>query len=226
MYKVLGFDVYGTLIDTAGVVSALSRVTGDPHGFSALWRSKQLEYTWRYSLMGTYRDFRYCTRQALDFCCEHLHEPLDSRTREELLAGYLELPVFPDVAEGVQRMQAAGLRLRAFSNGLAEDVHALLENAGIRPAFEAIISVDAVRSYKPDPRTYRYFIEQADCEAADCCLISSNAFDVQGARSAGMPAIWVRRDPKVCYDPGAPPPSAEVPGFAALVEHLLGGYTS
>ena len=172
--------------------------------------------------MGTYRDFRYCTRQALDFCCEQLQQPLDSGTREALLAGYLTLPVFPDVVEGVGQLQAAGLRLRAFSNGLAADVHELLDNAGIRAAFEAVISVDAVRSCKPDPRTYRYFIEQADCEAAECCLISSNAFDVQGARSAGMPAIWVRRDAQVCYDPGAPQPSAEAADFAALVELICG----
>ena len=91
----LAFDVYGTLIDTAGVTNLLGTMIADKAtNFSNLWRQKQLEYTWRYGLMGEYRNFRVCTRQALDYCCEQLDAPLSEDNRNALMAQYLALPVF------------------------------------------------------------------------------------------------------------------------------------
>ncbi len=217
--KALAFDVYGTLIDTAGVTAALQQMIGErAAAFSDAWRQKQLEYTWRYSLMDAYQDFRHCTQQALEFCCAQWAVELDSAQRARLLQNYLTLPVFDDVVDGLRRLQAAEVSLSAFSNGVPADLESLLRHAGIRDFFDRIVSVDAMRSFKPDPIVYRYFAEQAQCALAECWLISSNAFDVCGARQVGMQAVWVQRNRAVAFDPWQTRPNHTVHSLAQVAE--------
>ena len=66
------FDAYGTLFDVHSVVETGRAVTSDPQTLSALWRQKQLEYTWLRSLMGRYEDFGTVTEAALTFACRRL----------------------------------------------------------------------------------------------------------------------------------------------------------
>ncbi|MEC8428964.1 MAG: haloacid dehalogenase type II, partial [Pseudomonadota bacterium] len=68
MSSVLAFDVYGTLINTHGLVGQLETLVGDrARQFSQTWRDKQLEYAFRKGLMQNYQNFAVCTRQALDY---------------------------------------------------------------------------------------------------------------------------------------------------------------
>ncbi|MDH3454359.1 MAG: HAD-IA family hydrolase, partial [Desulfuromonadales bacterium] len=104
MSKTIAFDVYGTLIDTAGIVTALETLIGDRAvPFSDLWRTKQLEYSFRRGLMQNYRDFSVCTRNALDYCCEALQVGLSDTERGSLLEAYRHLPAFDDAKQGLQR---------------------------------------------------------------------------------------------------------------------------
>ena len=64
----LAFDVYGTLIDTHGVIVELEKHIGNNASeFSRTWREKQLEYSFRRGLMQNYENFASCTRSALDY---------------------------------------------------------------------------------------------------------------------------------------------------------------
>ncbi len=129
----IGFDVYGTLIDTHGVVAALREHVGEQAAeFSGLWRAKQLEYSFRRGLMQNYRDFAVCTRNALDYACLYYKAPLSEQQRLALMDVYRVLPAFPDVQEGLAQAHAAGFRLFAFSNGSADAVEKLLRSTNIR----------------------------------------------------------------------------------------------
>src|SRR5579863_9958429 len=65
---VLAFDVYGTLIDPFRIEEHLRAVFGDKaKEATELWRSKQLEYSFRRALMRKYKNFDVCTAQALQF---------------------------------------------------------------------------------------------------------------------------------------------------------------
>jgi len=164
----LAFDIYGTLIDTDGVVAALGDHVGDDAGtFAEIWRQKQLEYSFRRGLMQRYREFPVCTRQALDFTCERMRKNLSQRVRDNLMARYRILPTFADVVHALQDLHRAGCRMFGFSNGLQADVENLLEHAGVRKFFHAIVSVDDVRSYKPNPDVYAHFLTSANSEAQD-----------------------------------------------------------
>jgi len=189
MSTTLAFDVYGTLIDTHGLLDALQEIVGDQAAaFSLAWRDKQLEYAFRRGLMGRYVDFGVCTRQALDHTCASFAAAASEDQRGDLLARYRRLPAFADVREGLENLRQQGFRLYAFSNGTASAVAGLLEAAGIDEYFIDIVSVEGCSSFKPDPAVYRYFLRRAAAEADGTWLISSNPFDVIGAVSVGMQA--------------------------------------
>ncbi len=221
MATTLGFDVYGTLIDTHGVVVALQRYLGDDaRAFSQLWRDKQLEYSFRRGLMSAYDSFAVCTANALDYACAAFRLSLSRSQKDELLALYRELPVFADVPEGLGNARRAGLRLYAFSNGKADAVNGLLENAGIRDCFLDVISVDEIASFKPDPAVYQLFLRRSGAEAESAWLVSSNPFDVIGAISAGMQAAWVQRSADMLFDPWGTEPTMTVNSLTALSDHI------
>ena len=214
---VLGFDVYGTLIDTAGVTAALRPLAGEHAApFAQLWREKQLEYSFRRALMRKYADFSVCIAQAFDYTARVHNLDVGEPERARMLALYRTLPAFPDVVPGLDALAALPLRRLAFSNGRRDDVEALLLQAGIRDRFEGVVSLLDIRTFKPDPAAYAHFRETAG--GGEAWLVSSNPFDVIGALAAGMKAAWVRRSPAAVFDPWDVEPTAIVSGIAGLAE--------
>ncbi|TNF90588.1 MAG: haloacid dehalogenase type II [Gammaproteobacteria bacterium] len=202
MTVALAFDIYGTLIDPHGVVSELQRHVGDRAAeFSRIWREKQLEYTWRRGLMGKYRDFGVCTRQALEYADLLLQTGLDEDAYTALMQAYRVLPAYQDVPASLAKLKQAGHRLYPFSNGTPEMVDAVLKHAAIDEYFEGVISVDSLRTFKPSPEVYGQVIKIAAVEPESCWLVSSNAFDVIGAVAAGIKAAWLKRFDGVIFDP-------------------------
>jgi 2-haloacid dehalogenase len=213
----LAFDVYGTLINTHGVVSALEELVGDQaKAFSNTWRDKQLEYSFRKGLMQNYETFAVCTSQALDYTCACYGTNLNAGQKQELMSLYRVLPAFDDVAEGLRRLQNSGFRLYAFSNGAADALEVLLNNAGIRELFLGVVSVDDIKSFKPNPAVYSHFLRQSQSTGGSAWLISSNPFDVIGAISAGMKSAWVRRSPEAIFDPWGIEPTITVNSLLEL----------
>ena len=213
----IGFDVYGTLIDTHGVVERLSHYIGDQaNAFSQAWRDKQLEYSFRRGLMQAYENFAICTRQALEYTDASFKTALGDEQKQELMEIYRVLPAFDDVAPGLGELKQSGAHLYAFSNGSADAVETLLTNAGIRQYFMDVISVDEIRSFKPDPAVYRHFLQRANVTDDDAWLVSSNPFDVLGAMSANMKAAWVQRTKVAIFDPWEIEPTATVSSLIEL----------
>lgn len=221
MTTTLAFDVYGTLIDTSGVVAELRNVVGGlADEFSRTWRQKQLEYSFRRGLMGKYENFAVCTSQALDYTCIYYKSPLSVAQKHALLDSYRTLPAFTDVHEGLSQLQAAGFRLYAFSNGSEGAVETLLTAAGIRDLFLGVVSVDDLKSFKPNPAVYHHFLRTSGATAAAAWLVSSNPFDVIGALSAGMRAAWLQRSQQAIFDPWGIEPTLTVATLSELQERI------
>jgi len=217
MSVTLAFDVYGTLIDTHGVASALQGIVGDKaKDFSHTWREKQLEYSFRRGLMRNYETFAVCTSNALDYACAFYEARLTEEEKNLLLGSYRSLPAFKDVEGGLLKLQEHNYRLFAFSNGTADAVDNLLVAAGIRDYFDGVVSVDDLKSFKPDPAVYSHFLRESGAKGSDAWLISSNPFDVIGAISAGMRAAWVRRSKSVIFDPWGIEPTITVENLGEL----------
>ena len=203
MATTLAFDVYGTLINTHGVLSLLDDMIGDnAQAFSNTWREKQLEYSFRRGLMQNYIPFSLCTKHALDYACLAHKTKLSEDQKGQLLELYKTLPAFDDVKAGLEQLKAKDYRLFAFSNGAADAVHTLLETAGISELFEGVVSADDVKTFKPNPGVYSHFLRETNSTDANTWLVSSNPFDVTGAISHGMRAAWIQRSKDSIFDPG------------------------
>jgi 2-haloacid dehalogenase len=221
MVTTLAFDVYGTLIDTHGVIVALEKQVGEKAPeFSRIWREKQLEYSFRRGLMRNYEDFSVCTSNALDYTEAYFKVPLSRKDKEELLGVYRVLPAFDDVAEGLALASISGFRMFAFSNGSRDAVETLLKHASIRDYFIDVVSVDEIKSYKPDPDVYSHFLSRAGASKADAWLISSNPFDVIGAISHGMRGAWIKRFKGAIFDPWGIQPTLTVNSLLNLADQL------
>lgn len=217
----IGFDVYGTLVDPLAISAALRRFVGDDATQVAqLWRITQLEYTWRRSLMSLYAPFSTCTSQALDFATRSRGHRLAPEATATLLQAYQALPAFAEAAGGLQRMRAAGHRMVAFSNGEASLVRAVLTHAGLMALLADIVSVDEVKTYKPAPAVYRHLAARMGMAMEDTWLVSSNPFDVIGAKAAGLRTAWIQRDPRAIFDPWAIEPDLVVANLVELGEQI------
>lgn len=218
----LAFDVYGTLIDTQGVSLALEKFLGEQASeFSRAWREKQLEYSFRRGLMQHYENFSVCTRHALEYTCALFHQTFSQTDKDELMDAYQTLPAFEDARSGLEQAKQAGFRLFAFSNGSSDAVEQLLIKADIRDYLMDVVSVDEIRSFKPNPGAYCHFLRRAGTTGDDTWLISSNPFDVIGARSAGLYAAWVKRSPQALFDPWGIEPTLIVPSLLHLPQEIL-----
>jgi len=211
------FDAYGTLFDVHSVVEAGRAVTDDPEALSVLWRQKQLEYTWLRSLMGRYEDFWAVTEAALVFTGRRLGIPLDPAAKARLMEAYLGLDTFPEVMELLARLE--GLPCAILSNGAPRMLEAVVAHAGIGRHLRAVISVDAVRTYKPAPAVYALGPARLGIPAARLGFVSSNAWDVAGAKAFGFPVAWVNRAGAPREELGVTP-DLEVPDLAALAPAL------
>ncbi len=215
------FDAYGTLFDVASAVKSCQDLLGDKaEALNVLWRSKQIEYTWLRSLMGTYEDFWRVTGDALDYALESL-EIDDADLRHKLMDLYLRLAPFPEAKQVLERLRDAGLRLAILSNGSPRMLGAAVENADLGPLLEAVISVDDIGIYKPHPSVYQRAVDTLGVEATRICFLTSNGFDVYGAAAFGLRVVWVNRyGQRPERLPGTP--AREIQGLAGLPGLLVG----
>ncbi len=214
----LALDIYGTLINPLAVKTALAAHVGDDAAaFAELWRTKQLEYSFRRGLMGDYRDFAHVTRAALDFTCATFSIVLRADDATALMNHYRALDPFPDAAPALNALSEIGVALHAFSNGVADDIDALLRHAMLANTISSIVSADEVRTFKPDPRLYRHFLARAGSSAQLTWLVSSNPFDVIGAAACGWQTVWVRRNENAVFDPWEHAPTAVVSSLEELL---------
>jgi 2-haloacid dehalogenase len=187
------FDAYGTLFDFASAARACADMLGDQvERVSALWRDKQLQYTWLRAAQGLHADFWQVTGDALDFTLETLGFEQPS-LRESLMALYLALEPFPEVPGVLATLRRAGLKTAILSNGTPAMLDAVVRRAGLAGMFDAVLSVEEAGVFKPDPRVYQLAVDRLGCPAAAIAFQSSNAWDAYAASAFGMKVVWCNR---------------------------------
>ena len=190
--KALVFDAYGTLFDVHSVVALGEQLfPGKGGALSQLWRAKQLEYTWLRSLMGRYEDFTAVTRDALEYACQSLQLHLDQGKADQLMDAYEHLALYPDARAALAELSA--LKLAILSNGSPTMLGPVVKNAGLDKTFTAVISVDTVKIFKPDPRVYQLAPDKLGVATAEIGFVSSNYWDAAGASNFGFNVFWINR---------------------------------
>ena len=191
--KACVFDAYGTLFDFAAAAKGCRDVLGDDiDKLTAIWRDKQLQYTWLRALQGRHADFWQVTGDALDFALETLNIEKPG-LRDRLMTLYLTLETFPEVAATLQRLKRAGLQTAILSNGSPKMLDAAVNGNGLQDLLDRVLSVEAVGVYKPHPKVYQLAVDRLGVPASAISFQSSNAWDAYAAAAFGMRVVWCNR---------------------------------
>ncbi|MGG5254402.1 haloacid dehalogenase type II [Neobacillus sp. SM06] len=191
--KALVFDVYGTLFNVHSVkekADELYPMKGDE--ISRQWRQKQLEYSFLRQLMGKYETFWKITEDSLRYTLKNLKLEHSSEKINALMDAYLHLSPYPEVEEVLTKLRSK--RLAVFSNGSHKMLDPLIKHSGLSSLFNEIISVDDRKQYKPTPAAYHYVLDRLELERSEILFMSSNGWDISGARAFGFQTAWINRN--------------------------------
>jgi len=216
--KAVVFDAYGTLYDVHSVFTRTEELCpGKGDLISQIWRLKQLEYTWLQTALQDYRDFAFLTHASLEFALRAAGvEPTDIVTKP-LFEKYLDLDPYPEAKTALGQLRSLGGRkLAILSNGSTAMLEALVKNSGLDAFLDATISVDGARKFKPHPDCYALVEKTLGVGQDEVVFVSSNGFDVAGAKRFGFKVVWIRRG-------GGPGPATD-PVLPAQMYRLLRGH--
>jgi 2-haloacid dehalogenase len=192
-FKAVAFD-YFVIFDANSVTPEVEQAfPGKGAEFTRMWRSKQFEYCYLRTITGRETDFFKVTEDALVYTAEAMKLELTSETRKRLLNAYLTLKPWPDAAEALHKLRAAGVRVIAISNFSEKMLRANADGAGMTGLFDELVSTEANSTYKPDRRAYELGIERLKLKKEDVLFAAFGGWDAYGAKSFGYPTYWVNR---------------------------------
>jgi 2-haloacid dehalogenase len=191
--RVCVFDAYGTLFDFAAAARSCRDVLGEAtESLTAIWRDKQLQYTWLRAAQGRHADFWQVTGDALDFALETLGIA-KPQLRERLMHLYLTLETFPEVPDVLRQLKRAGLQTAILSNGSPKMLSTAVRGANLEGLLDAVLSVEEAGVYKPHPRVYQLAVDRLAVPTHSIAFQSSNAWDACAASAFGMQVVWCNR---------------------------------
>lgn len=213
----LVFDVVETLfsLDTVGAV--LERLGVGAEAALDLFFARMLRDAFALGSLGEYRPFSEFADGALAVVAPEL----SADDRAEVLAAFSELGVHPDVAPALDLFREAGVRIAALTNGSAANTTSLLERHGLADSFESVVSVDEVTTWKPQPAPYRYVADRLGLDGDRVAMVAVHAWDLHGARRAGLVTGWASRLEGTWADVFAPP-DVIADDLIGVAEGLLG----
>jgi 2-haloacid dehalogenase len=190
--KAVVFDAYGTLYDIQSVADVTEDAfPGYGEIITQVWRIKQLEYTWLRSLMRRYQDFAAVTRDSLAYTLRILGLTYENEAFERVIEKYLHLDLYSDATAALTALRPR--KLAILSNGSPDMLNALVRNSGLAPLLDATISVDANKIFKPSPEAYELIGTVLGTSPEQVLFVSSNPWDVAGAKSYGLNVAWIER---------------------------------
>lgn len=195
--KAIVFDAYGTLFDVFSLDQRLAQHFGNKaDSINQIWRRKQLEYTWLRSLMRQYQPFSEVTSEALTYACDQTGAVLSNATREDLMQQYFSLSTFVEVPKLLAELSQK-YRLAILSNANMQMLEAGARHNNIEHLFTQILSADTIGHYKPTPEVYQLAVDGLNVSKDHIIFISSNTWDVAGARAYGLQAMWLKRGKQI-----------------------------
>jgi len=203
-FEAIVFDAYGTLFDLDSFASEANRIhRGRGKAISQTVRQKQLEFAMTRDIMGKYSNFEILTRNAIEFALKKSGIKRTDATVERLYSKFLSLRTFKDVPPALSDLDELNIRVAILSNGTQQMLDKLIEKAGLSLLAEDVISVDGAKAYKPNPKAYRYGMNELEVfEKEKIFYVSGNSWDVAGAKSFGFKVGWVNRTKQPLFDEG------------------------
>lgn len=222
MKPVIVFDMNETLLDMAALDSTFARLfgAGDGAALRKTWFADVLGLFLTATVIGEYRPFGELTDDALVMLARTQGREAADADRAALKEALGRIPAHGDVPAGLTRLRDAGFTLATLTNSTAKSAETLLAFANIRDRFDRVLSVDAVRRYKPAREAYEYAARELGVPTSRILLVAAHGWDVAGAMAAGCEAAFVARPGKARI-PGGRTPRFEAPDIEALAGTLV-----
>ena len=193
MKKYLVYDAYGTLLQVNSTLPGLPAAEQAlSEKIQALWRTKQLEYTWLNSLMGRFEGFNQVTLEALDYAFAY-YKANNPTLRQAILSIFDAPTAFADAQRFLGLCKAAGAQNAILSNGEPDKLQESARIAGIASSLHHVLSASQVQVFKPSPRVYQLAVSLYGCQPREVTFFSSNPWDVAGAKTYGFTVVWINR---------------------------------
>jgi 2-haloacid dehalogenase len=202
--SVILFDVNETLMDMSPLKKKVNNILDSKRGFG-VWFGMLLQYSLVDNCTGRYHDFSVIADATLDMAAKALEKEIEEDEKKEALALMKKLSAYADVEEGLKLLKEAGFRLATLTNSPMPTLSAQLEHAGLRNYFEATLSVDAIRKYKPAIETYQFAAQTLGVSTSEIIMVAAHGWDIAGALQAGLQAAFIERKGQSLY-PLAPNP--------------------
>jgi 2-haloacid dehalogenase len=220
-FKAVAFD-YFVLFDANSVVPAVEKeFPGKGAEFAKTLRGKQFEYCFLRSITHQYRDFFQVTGDALVYTAHSMSLDLKPDSRKRLLNAYLDLNPWPDAAEGLRRLRAAGVRIITIANFSSKMLKDNARHAGIEDLFDELLSTEGNQSYKPENSAYGLGLDHLGLKKQDVVFAAFGAWDYYGAKTFGYPTYWVNRFHLPAEELGAEPDGSS-DSMEGLLRFVLG----
>ncbi|HRP97668.1 MAG TPA: haloacid dehalogenase type II [Rhodocyclaceae bacterium] len=192
--RAIAFDAFGTLFDVYSVGALAEQLfPGKGDALAALWRQKQIEYSFLRTLSGRYKPFLDVTEDGLVFAARKLGLALGDAQRRQLMNQYACLSPFPENLAALKTLRGLGVPMAVLSNGTPGMLEVAIKSAGMTGLFDHVLSVDAVRQYKTAAAAYQLGPDAFGHPAREILFVSSNGWDVAGATWFGYTTFWINR---------------------------------
>jgi 2-haloacid dehalogenase len=219
MPRVIVFDLMGTLLDFGALDPHFERFFGEA-AVRKEWFMQTLQLAMAAVLTNAYEDFGVQADTGLEMTARHYKVSLLGEEKNLILSTLRKLPPYPEVAQSLQRLRDAGLRLATLTNSTAQAAEAQLAYAGLRDHFEQVISADEIHCFKPAPEVYHLAARRLNVEPGQMRLVAAHDWDVTGALRAGCAAVFVARPGQV-MNPFGPQPDVKGAGLGEVAEQIL-----
>lgn len=219
MSQVAVFDINETTLDLSPVRLAVDELIGHAGGFT-VWFQRLLQLSMTATTTGNYLDFTTLAHSALQAVADTGDQPLSPDAWDHVASAMGSLDAYPDVQPGMSRLSEAGWTTVALTNSAPATVEAQLARVDLTSRFDLILSVDAVRSYKPAPAPYLYAAQQVGADPSKVWMVACHDWDLAGARAVGMSTAFITR-PAMSYAPNYPAAEITVEDFIALADQLI-----
>jgi len=217
---VIFFDVNETLLDLGPLKTSVGAALGGREDLLPLWFTTMLHYSLVDTMTDNYRDFAQIGVAALMMIAEKQGIEIDRQTAEDaIIEPFLHLPPHPDVKSALEKLAKSDIEIVSLTNSTAEGVTTQFEYAGIIQYFDRRISTEEVQAFKPDPRPYAHALKTVSVAPDDALMVAAHAWDLAGAKKAGMQTAFIRRPGATLY-PNAERPDHVVDSLAEIIEAL------
>jgi 2-haloacid dehalogenase len=191
--RAVAFDAL-TVFDPSSVTAVGEAMFPGQGGvLTAAWRTRQFEYTWLRTAAGRYDEFHGVTGDALVFAARSLKLELTAARHQRLMEAFLDMKAYPEARAALIGLRQRGLRLAFLTNMTAAMVENAVSNAKLDGLFEAVLSTDRVRAYKPDPRAYQMGVDAFGLARDAIVFAAFGGWDAVGAKWFGYRTFWVNR---------------------------------